>query len=231
MSDYSGTDNLEVMAEAINYNRFLTELVLTRAKVQDRILDFGAGIGTFASIVANAGHDVCCVEPDPKQAELIAQRGLEVHVSLDRIADASLDYIYTLNVLEHIEDDIGVLRQLRSKLKPLGRLLVYVPAFQTLYSSMDRKVGHHRRYRADILMARAREAGFEVREWRYIDCLGFFASLVYKMIGNELGEVNRRALVIYDRFVFPVSRFCDRICGRWFGKNVLLVAESKSGNK
>ena len=226
MSDYSGTDNLEVMAGAINYNDFLADLVLSRARPGDRILDFGAGIGTFAAVIAKAGHEVCCIEPDPKQAAVIAQRGLEVHAALDLIADASLDYIYTLNVLEHIEDDTAMLRQLRSKLKPAGRLLVYVPAFQILYSSMDRKVGHYRRYRADALAGLARGAGFKVSDARYADCLGFFATLVFKLLGGNSGEVNGSALVIYDRFAFPLSRLGYRAVGRWFGKNVLLFAEN-----
>src|SRR5882672_7078720 len=113
MDAYSGAKNLEVMASAVNYNRFLTELVLRYARKGDRVLDFGAGIGTFAGRVEAAGYAVRCVERDHDQAAHIADAGMSVVRALDEIEPQSVDYIYTLNVLEHIEDDVGALRELR----------------------------------------------------------------------------------------------------------------------
>ena len=92
------------------------------------------------------GYRVHCIEPDKRHASSLANAGLPVATTLEEIKDCSCDYIYSLNVLEHIEDDVMALRQWYQKLKPGGRILVYVPAFQLLYSSMDRKVGHFRRY-------------------------------------------------------------------------------------
>src|SRR5688572_21423907 len=78
MDDYTGTDNLEVMAEAVNYNAFLHAQVAARARAGDRILDFGAGIGTFARELARQGFEVACLEPDPQQAQGLAADGLHV---------------------------------------------------------------------------------------------------------------------------------------------------------
>jgi len=221
---YSGTDNLEIMAEAVNYNRFLISLVMAGAIPGDRILDIGAGIGTFAKIISAGGFSVCCMEPDATQAATITKAGLEVETSVDRFDDHSFDYIYSLNVLEHIEDDGEALRLWRTKLKPGGRLLIYVPAFQILYSGMDRKVGHFRRYTRRQLGAKAAGSGFEIRSLAYVDSLGFLASLAYKLIGSESGDINLRALIAYDRFVFPISRFADPVLGKLIGKNVVLTA-------
>ena len=225
MSDYTGTDNLEVMAEAVNYNAFLHAQVAARARPGDRILDFGAGIGTFARELVRHGHAVACLEPDPAQAQRLAADGLPVVADLAELPDASLDYVYTLNVLEHIDDDGAAARGIAAKLKPGGRLLVYVPAFQVLYSSMDRKVGHVRRYRREGLAGVVRNAGMGNVAARYVDSLGFLAALAYRVVGSDDGTIDRRALRTYDRFVFPVSRLLDRLVGRWFGKNVLLTAE------
>ena len=226
---YSGTDNLEIMAEAVNYNRFLVSLVLATAVPGDRILDIGAGIGTFAKIVAASGFSVCCMEPDAAQAATIKESGLQVETSVDRFDDGSFDYIYSLNVLEHIEDDRQALRLWRTKIKPGGRLLIYVPAFQLLYSGMDRKVGHFRRYTRRQLADKAADSGFDIRSLAYVDSLGFLASLAYKLIGNESGDINLRALIAYDRLVFPVSRFADPLLGRLIGKNVVLTATVPMG--
>ena len=225
MSEYTGTDNLEVMAEAVNYNAFLHAQVAARARKGDRILDFGAGIGTFARELARRGHAVACLEPDAAQAQRLVDDGLRVVGDLAELPEASLDYIYTLNVLEHIDDDGAALRAIASRLRPGGRLLAYVPAFQVLYSSMDRKVGHVRRYRREGLARVVRDAGLDNVVARYVDSLGFLAALAYRVVGNDDGTIDRRALRTYDRFVFPASRVLDRLAGRWFGKNVLLTAE------
>jgi SAM-dependent methyltransferase len=222
-SDYTGTENLEVMADAVNYTEFLVELVLSHAKREDLMLDFGAGIGTISKRVSASGCRVSCVEPDPKQAAVLSESGLPVFRSLDQVTDGSLDYIYTLNVLEHVEDDRAALIELHGKLKQGGRLLIYVPAFEILYSSMDRKVGHRRRYTRGSLRQLARDAGFRILEARYADSLGFFAAILYRCVGGKSGTINRRALVAYDRAIFPLSLVADRLLGRVFGKNVLLL--------
>jgi 2-polyprenyl-3-methyl-5-hydroxy-6-metoxy-1,4-benzoquinol methylase len=224
MSEYSGTDNLEVMAEAVKYNEFLARQVASMARPGDYILDFGAGIGTFAQRMAGAGHDVVCLEPDPSQAQRLRAAGLAVRESLTDIADNSLDYIYTLNVLEHIEDDQSVLAGLARKLKRGGRLLIYVPAFALLYSSMDHKVGHLRRYRRRGLLSQVAAAGFAEVVARDVDSLGFFAALAYRISGNSSGAINMRMLKFYDRYLFPASRIADNVFGKAFGKNILLTA-------
>jgi SAM-dependent methyltransferase len=224
MNVYEGAENLEVMASAVNYNQFLTQLILSRAKPGDRMLDFGAGIGTFANRVREAGYSVTCVEPDIAQADRVARSGIPVVGQLDQIVDHSVDYIYTLNVLEHIEDDVAALRELGQKLSPGGRILIYVPAFKILFSSMDRRVGHHRRYTLPGLRTAVEAAGLSVEQGRYADCLGFFATLVYKFFGDDSGQIDERALVAYDRIAFPLSRLADIVFGRFFGKNVFIVA-------
>jgi SAM-dependent methyltransferase len=224
MSCYQGTDNLEVMAEARNYNAYLLSIVIAQADKNQRIVDFGAGIGTFAERLIQGGFQVHCVEPDPVQLERIRGLGIDASPGLDDLPDESVDLIYSLNVLEHIDDDATVLRQCFAKLKPGGRLLVYVPAFQILYSSMDRKVGHVRRYTRSELQRKAAAAGFQILSSRYVDCAGFAASLLFRWLGNDTGEINRRALIAYDRFVFPLSRAADLVFQRLFGKNALLIA-------
>jgi SAM-dependent methyltransferase len=224
MTEYAGTDNLEVMAEAVNYNRYLLDLIRGQARHGDTILDVGAGIGTFARALAAEGYAVRCVEPDARQAAMIAAHGLPVATALDEVADGSIDYLYSLNVLEHIADDTAALREWAAKLKRGGRMLLYVPAFQLLYSSMDRKVGHCRRYAKRELATKAAQAGMRVTDVRYADCLGFFASLAYKAFGDRSGSIDRGALRSYDRFVFPLSRVGDALLDPLLGKNVVLAA-------
>lgn len=224
MSEYSGTDNLEVMVDALNYNKFLVSLIQNEMRPNEKVVDFGAGIGTFALAVASNRNDVFCIEADPKQLERITASGLSGGLDLAELDDRSVDLLYSLNVFEHIENDMAVLKTCFEKIKPGGRIVIYVPAFQLLFSSMDRNVGHVRRYTRGEMIKKVRAAGFIVTRNEYVDSAGFLASLIFKFFGNDKGTINREALIAYDRYIFPLSRLADSIFKKIFGKNVFLVA-------
>ena len=221
---YTGVDNLEVMEEARNYNRFLIDLIEAAAGGHMDILDFGAGSGTLAAGLSERGYKVACVEPDTVLRQMLDRKGLTAHANLSELAPGSVAFAYSLNVLEHIEDDAAALTSLWERLRPGARLLVYVPAFQILYSAMDRKVGHVRRYRRSDLSRRLEGAGFAVERARYVDSAGFFAALLYRAIGSESGDLDGAAVRAYDRVVFPVSRLIDRVTWPVVGKNLLVIA-------
>jgi SAM-dependent methyltransferase len=214
------------MREAVNYNRYLLRLVEQHAAGATRVIDFGAGSGTFALPCATAGFDVTAVEPDGELRALLGAAGIRAVADAATLPDAAFPYAYTLNVLEHIPDDVGALRSLRAKLVPGGRLFVYVPAFPVLFTSMDAKVRHIRRYTRTTLRASLEAAGFKIETMRYADSLGFAATLLFKAIDNGRGDVDRRMLRIYDRLALPVSLALDALTHRWFGKNLLALARN-----
>jgi SAM-dependent methyltransferase len=221
---YTGVENLEVMREAENYNRYLQSLVERHAAGAKRVIDFGAGSGTFAIPCAAAGFDLTAVEPDDHLRKILAAARVHAVADVATLPDQAFQFAYTLNVLEHIEDDVAALRALRAKLVPQGALLVYVPAFPVLYTSMDARVRHVRRYTRATLRASLEAAGFEIVKMRYADSLGFAATLMFKALDDGSGGVNRRLLKLYDRLAFPVSRALDTLTHRWFGKNLLALA-------
>lgn len=223
-SAYTGIDNLEVMREAENYNRYLQSLVERHASGAGRVIDFGAGSGTFAIPCLASGLDVTAVEPDELLRAHLAAAGVAAAADVTALPDETFQYAYTLNVLEHIENDVEALRSLRAKLEPGARLFVYVPAFPMLFTSMDAKVRHVRRYTHRTLTESLKAAGFEIRMMRYVDSLGFVATLLFKAIDDGKGDVNRRLLRVYDRWAFPVSRRLDALTHRWFGKNLMALA-------
>ncbi len=220
-----GGENLEVMANAHNYNRHLRDLVRRYSFGAHSVVDFGAGIGTFSTCLELPPENIHCVETEPLSRHEILNKGFNVYADVTELPAGSMPYIFSLNVLEHIENDAAALQDLHRTLEPGGCLFIYVPAFQILYTSMDAHVGHYRRYRITSLVDCVTQAGFVVEESAYTDALGFFATLVFKFFDKpEPAPLNPRLVEIYDRFVFPISRLLSIPLAKILGKNVFVVA-------
>jgi SAM-dependent methyltransferase len=141
-----------------------------------RILDAGCGSGRNLVELSGFGT-VVGLEPSPRGAEVARARGVgEVVVAgigAMPFEDSSFDLITCLDVLEHIEDDLGALRELRRVARPGGILLITAPAYPRLWSSHDELNRHCRRYTRRVLLDRAVEAG-----WRPLRTTHFNALLL-----------------------------------------------------
>jgi SAM-dependent methyltransferase len=80
------------------------------------------------------------------------------------IADASVDGIVALNLLEHVPDDQTALREMARVLRPGGRVVVVIPRGPGLYDVYDRTLQHERRYAAGELARKATSAGLAVSD-------------------------------------------------------------------
>lgn len=229
---YTGHDNLEAMTMAVKYNKYLTGLIvgqLGKGDVsQKRILDFGAGSGTYADMLRKQGYRVDCVEPDTKLQKVLKAKGYKVASYIDDVQADTYDVIYSLNVMEHIEDDHEAFDKITGALKKEGVAVIYVPAFQSIYSSMDELVGHYRRYRKDRLREMAARNNLVVRKLEYVDALGYLASLAYKMSGNKQGAISPRSVKLYDSVAFPISHKLGFFTKHFVGKNAVLIAEKNN---
>lgn len=140
------------------------------------IADIGAGNGYVSRGLNEAGFETLVLEPGAAGIRNARSRGLSPLVCAT-LQDAafrpeSLPAAGMFDVLEHLEDDIGVLKLLHTTVMRGGRLYLTVPSFETLWSTEDEIAGHHRRYTINSLNARLREAGFEPEFGTY-----FFAPL------------------------------------------------------
>lgn len=219
---YEGTEVLENLTEAVNYNKALVSLVLDKS-YPGETLDFGAGIGTFSDLLKDDLNPKC-LEIDKTQASVLKKKGLEVVAEL---TSSTYNYIYSLNVLEHIEEDKAAIEDLISALKPGGKLMIFVPAFNLLYSGFDKKVGHFRRYRKKSLRDLFDQGKVEIEELRYFDFIGFFFALIFKLLGLKADNINRRNVIIFDRLFFPLNKVFDPIFRGFLGKNVYVVVRKR----
>jgi SAM-dependent methyltransferase len=219
------------MSGAEHYNSWL----LARAWpfLGPRVLDVGAGIGTFTAELARTAERIVALEPEPGDAAQLRQRfaGHE-NVRVEEIGATELagadiggpfDAAICLNVLEHIPDDVGALRAVRDQLAPGGHLLLLVPAHRALFGEIDRTVGHVRRYDRSTLSRALTAAGFDVRALRYVNPLGALGWLVSSRVLRR-EHIPEGPLKAYDALV-PVLRALDRI-PLPFGLSVWAVAKA-----
>lgn len=232
-SDYSGTSELEESSKyLVKYNNHIARLliggILDKKIASPRVCEFGAGTGTIADNFEKlTGQKPLCVEIDPQLVVQLTNRNFEVKTSISSFK-FDFDAVYTSNVLEHIDDDELALCEIHKKLAPNGRIGIYVPALQMLFSDLDKKVGHYRRYSKKELENKVERAGFIVVESRYVDSLGVLAALATKVLGyqNKLKLGNKGSLILYDKWLFPVSSFLDKLFfSRIIGKNLFLIGE------
>ncbi len=128
--------------------------------------DIGGGNGYVAQYLQELGHKVVLVEPGSSGALNAKMRGLD-NVICSTVQEAgflpaSIPSMGMFDVLEHIEDDEGFLRELHVKLSDDGRLYLTVPAYSFLWSEDDRYAQHYRRYTLKNLCQKLRDTGFNI---------------------------------------------------------------------
>jgi SAM-dependent methyltransferase len=226
-TDFAAADDLWASEHNLpRYSRFVAKL-MTDAIIGNKVMEFGAGIGTIAAAYTSlAGVRPDCLEIDTSFREILSDRGFHCISSIENASD-TYDAIYSSNVLEHIEDDVGALTSLRPLIKRGGTLVLYVPASMRIYSDHDHQIGHYRRYEKHELVSKLTSAGYQVMKAEYVDCIGYFAWWQLKLHRNQQSSVsaNPAQLKFFDRYVFPVSRALDLLGVKYlFGKNLYVVA-------
>ena len=227
-ADIELTDTLDALELADNYADWIYALVAPRAGT--KVLEIGAGHGDMTERLQH-GRTVTATDLSPRCLALLRERFADrpnVDVQSADVTSLSLggeyDSVILVNVLEHIDDDVSALADLRSLLKPGGHLCVFVPTFEGLYSDYDRDVGHRRRYRRSQLAATFDRAGFSVVDVRYINTAG---ALAWWLFARRLGQVPTRrwSVRLYDRIAVPILRRLERDRSPRFGQSLLCIGE------
>lgn len=154
----------------------LDKYIKRNAQSSRRILDVGCGTGTMLGYLARYGQ-AQGIDADEEAVRFCRERGVAnvqlVTTPTLPFEDGAFDLITILDVLEHIDDDAGTLRELYRLLRPGGALLVSVPAYRFLWGAQDEISNHKRRYTASQLRGRLSGAGFQVRRLSYFNTFLF----------------------------------------------------------
>jgi SAM-dependent methyltransferase len=213
-----------------------------RIPVEDRpvqVLDFGCGTGAFLEDLGRFGQ-VRGVDADPTAVSFCHTRGrAEVIHAPPGVAlpfsDGTFDLVTTLDVIEHIDDDVAALVELRRVLRPGGTLLVAVPAFMFLWGKQDEVSHHHRRYTSRTLRRALARAGFAIERVSYFNTV-LFAPIAAVRLGRRLLRKPGSAQSDFDFGPTLLNRPLGAVLGaeagvvaRWslpFGVSVLALAKN-----
>jgi len=129
------------------------------------ILDVGGGNGAVSRALGRCGISAIVLEPGVDGSSIAHARGLTViqaNFDGELFAEGTVPAIGLFDVIEHVVDDVQLLRGSRTAMRSGGLLYVTVPALQSLWSSDDEFAGHHRRYNRLVLRAALLASGFEI---------------------------------------------------------------------
>ncbi len=197
------------------------------------LLELGCGTGNVLSGLAAFGEAVG-MEVDPNLVALGRAAGLDVRQGAlpdDLVVPPGwADVVLLLDVIEHVDDDVGALRTAYRALREDGLLLVTVPAYGWLWTAHDVALGHRRRYTATELRDVIERAGFRIYHLSYFNALLFPAVVLIRtwkrLRGDTRHDLHRptRPLNRLLEWVFALERHAVPKVSLPFGASVLAVA-------
>ena len=204
----------------------------------ERVMDAGCGIGNFCDLISDNVDFILAVDLSPSNLKILKQRfadNLKVKISqldldndIEVIKKDKIDTIVCLDVLEHIENDIDMLKNFRKIIEPNGKLLVKVPACPWLYGNIDKASGHFRRYSRKMLLNNLRDAGWNPLFVSYMNIFGvlpyFIKSRITKRNSNFSRTFSPWQLSLLQ-MIMPILQKIDQLLGPPVGQSIVVVAE------
>ena len=210
----SGVATFGAMQRAGRYTKWQYEAVAPY--IGAHVLELGAGVGSISAYLVRKSERIWITDVDADYLDILKARfGHYRNVtigSLDPVEERwvamakewDLDTIVSLNLLEHVDDDLAMLRHVYAALRPGGRAILLVPAQPGLYNAVDRSLGHRRRYAPNQLRRVVLQAGFEPVRIFPFNKLGTVAWYVNGALLPQ-STVTGAHLRAYD-YVVPLAR-------------------------
>jgi glycosyltransferase involved in cell wall biosynthesis/phospholipid N-methyltransferase len=179
--DEHGSQILSRLARAPRFNAWMADTI--RPHCGEKVLEIGSGTGNLTRrLVPRNTYVASDVNPLYLQTlrSLTADRPY-LDVTLTDVTQGEtfpdvpggFDTVVCLNVIEHVDDDVSALANIRKVLGPDGKAIVLVPQGPGVFGTLDEILGHRRRYTEETLRRLASEAGFEVQEILRFNRVGF----------------------------------------------------------
>ncbi len=228
-----GPAALDAMAAAPKFNAWMAETI--SPWVGQRVLEIGAGTGNMAKHLCPGRKRYVATDLEREHLEPLRIRfrnrpAVEVqHLDAENAEDfrpfeGQLDTVVCLNVLEHIKDDAGTLERIRTLLAPGGYLLLLVPNGPAAYGSLDKAVGHYRRYVPAGLKTLMEAAGYDVETILNFNRVSMPG---WRIVGQVLKSKNLtpNGMRVFDKFVWLWRSIDAKL--PWEPTSIIAIARRK----
>jgi SAM-dependent methyltransferase len=232
--DEDGQLTLEVISKANRFNQWMFETI--EPYCSGKLLEIGSGIGNISKFFLEQGYQIALSDIRQNYCEYLQQKfshqsNLIDILQLD-LVDAEFqnkyeplrekfDTLFSLNVIEHIEDDALAIKNASYLLKKGGRLIILVPAYNWLFNHFDKALGHFRRYNRKSLIELFVQNRLKIRHVQYFNLAGipgwFFSGRIQK---NK--TIPGTQMKFYNQLV-PFFRILDKITINVAGLSVIAI--------
>jgi SAM-dependent methyltransferase len=222
------------MSRTRNYNNWIFQQY--SKYVGNSVMDVGCGHGTFVDFIKNK-RNVLLIETSQNAISGLKRKykkmknisilnaDLSSDFACSKIKKEKLDTIICLNVLEHIKNDNKTIKNFRRCLSVGGKLILFVPASKLLYGSLDKNLGHYRRYNRPEINKMLEKNGFKILKSKYINLIGFFSWFLYsRILRKKTVKVDR--ILLYDKLFVPIASMIEKCIQPPFGQSLLVIAEA-----
>lgn len=209
---------------------------IARPYLGDVVLELGAGIGNLTGRLMARRQLYAAAENDPLYLHSLNNRFLRTpNVRVVKLNpadpagysqfDRGFDTILCMNVLEYLDNPERAVASAAKLLEPGGRFVVLVPQGKTLYSSLDRTLGHRRRFAREDIEGMLANQGLTVEKSHQLAKIGALAWWLFGKMGRQK-QISKLWLKLFDKTVW-VWRRVDFLLP-WNGLSLVLVARKKS---
>ncbi len=233
--DKEGFETLKTIAAADQFNEWMYQKI--RPHCRGKILEVGSGIGNISKFFIRDQAEIYLSDLrdnyldylkstyggsvlDILNIDLVNIDFDTLHVDLK----GQFDTVFALNVIEHIEEDLIALRNIKKILRPTGNVVILVPAFNFLYNNFDHKLGHYRRYNRRSLEALLKKAEFRISYSSYFNVAGMLGWILSgKLLRRDV--IPKGQMTMFNQLV-PFFKLLDHVAMGRLGLSVVVVGQS-----
>jgi glycosyltransferase involved in cell wall biosynthesis/phospholipid N-methyltransferase len=206
----AGHSTLDALSFAPKFNTWMADTI--SPYVGRTVLEIGAGMGNMSRHLLPHRKRYVATDVNDEYADHLKNTFRHrPHVCVHKLNatkaedfrafEGQLDTVVCLNVLEHIEDEAATLGYIRTLLEPGGRLILLVPNDPKAYGTIDKEIGHYRRYTPQSLRKVVTESGYEVEDILHFNRISMPA---WRFTGQvrKSKTLSRTALRVFDSLVW-----------------------------